>query len=52
MEIPVVNNLLTAKQLEHCVMTTIYTIDMYYPKLMKILWDENANVKQILRQDS
>lgn len=52
MEIPVVNNLLTFKQLDHCVMTTIYAIDMYYPKLMKILWDEVANVKQILSQDS
>jgi len=51
MEIPLVNNLLTFKQLEHCIMTTIYAIDMYYPKLMRILWDENADVSQILAED-
>ncbi len=51
MEIPVVNNVLTCKQLEHCVMTTIFTIDMYYPRLMAILWDEEADVKTVLNQE-
>jgi len=52
MEIPVVDNLLTFRQLDHCVMTTIYAIDIYYPKLMKILWDETVDVKQVLHQDN